>query len=37
LSGSLSFAASLSVVSNLINFILYYFHERLWLKVKWGK
>lgn len=37
LSGSLSFAASLSFLSNLINFVLYYVHERLWLRVNWGK
>jgi uncharacterized membrane protein len=37
MSGSLAFAASLSVVSNLINFVLYYVHERVWLKVDWGK
>ena len=37
MTGSLSFAASLTVVSNLINFILYYVHERVWLKVAWGR
>ena len=37
MTGSLSFAASLTVVSNLINFILYYVHERIWLKVNWGR
>jgi uncharacterized membrane protein len=37
MTGSLAFAASLTVVSNLINFILYYIHERVWLKVNWGK
>ncbi len=37
MSGSLAFAASLSVVSNLINFVLYYVHERVWLKIDWGK
>jgi uncharacterized membrane protein len=37
MTGSLSFAASLTLVSNLINFLLYYLHERVWLKVKWGK
>jgi uncharacterized membrane protein len=33
---SLGFAASLTIVSNIINFILYYVHERVWLKVNWG-
>lgn len=37
LTGSWSFAASLTVVSNLINFVLYYLHERVWLQVGWGK
>ena len=37
MTGSLTFAASLTVVSNLINFILYYVHERVWLKVEWGR
>jgi uncharacterized membrane protein len=37
MSGSLAFAASLSLVSNLINFVLYYVHERVWLKIDWGK
>lgn len=37
MSGSLSFAASLTIFSNLVNFILYYLHERVWLKVEWGR
>jgi uncharacterized membrane protein len=37
MTGSLAFAASLTVVSNVINFVLYYLHERIWLKVNWGK
>jgi uncharacterized membrane protein len=37
MTGSLELAASLSVVSNVINFILYYLHERVWLTVRWGK
>jgi uncharacterized membrane protein len=37
MTGSLTFAASLTFVSNLINFILYYLHERVWLKLDWGK
>jgi len=36
MTGSLAFSASLALVSNGINFILYYIHERLWLRVKWG-
>ena len=37
MSGSWEFAASLSLVSNLINFVLYYIHERFWLKISWGR
>lgn len=31
------FATSVTIVSNIINFILYYVHERVWLTVKWGR
>jgi uncharacterized membrane protein len=37
MSGSWQFAASLSLASNIINFVLYYIHERFWLKIRWGK
>ncbi len=37
LTGSLAFAASLTLISNVINFVLYYLHERVWLKIEWGK
>lgn len=37
MTGSIAFSASLSLVSNGINFVLYYIHERFWLKVNWGK
>jgi len=37
MTNSLEFAASLSLVSNLINFMLYYIHERVWLKINWGR
>jgi len=37
MTGSWQFAASLSLISNLINFVLYYLHERFWLQVRWGK
>ena len=36
MTGSWAFAVSLTVVSNVINFVLYYIHERVWLQVKWG-
>jgi uncharacterized membrane protein len=37
MTGSIELAASLSLVSNVVNFILYYLHERVWLTVRWGK
>jgi uncharacterized membrane protein len=37
MTGSWAFAVSLTVVSNVINFVLYYIHERVWLNVKWGR
>jgi len=36
MTGSWAFAVSLTVVSNVINFVLYYIHERVWLKIRWG-
>ena len=30
-------ATELTIIVNLVNFILYYAHERLWLKTKWGR
>ena len=37
MTGSVVLAASFSFLANLINFILYYVHERVWLKINWGK
>jgi uncharacterized membrane protein len=37
MTGSWAFALSLTLVSNVINFVLYYLHERVWLGVSWGK
>jgi uncharacterized membrane protein len=37
MTGSWAFALSLTLVSNVVNFILYYIHERLWLGVDWGR
>lgn len=34
---NINFATSLTIVSNIVNFILYYIHERLWLTVRWGR
>lgn len=35
--GDVTFATSITIISNVINFILYYVHERVWLQVKWGR
>jgi uncharacterized membrane protein len=37
MTGSWAFALSLALVSNGINFVLYYIHERVWLGVRWGR
>lgn len=37
LTSSWTFATSLTLISTLINFVLYYIHERIWLQVKWGR
>jgi uncharacterized membrane protein len=37
MTGDTMFATSVTIVSNVINFILYYIHERVWLTVKWGR
>ena len=35
--GNLSLAASIGIVSSVIYFVLYYWHERLWNNIKWGQ
>lgn len=37
MTGSLTFSAYLALVSNGLNFVLYYIHERFWITVKWGR
>lgn len=36
LTGEVETATAGTVLTNGINFILYYLHERAWLKVSWG-
>jgi uncharacterized membrane protein len=36
LTGELTTATAGTVLTNSINFVLYYLHERFWLKIKWG-
>ncbi|MDD7914990.1 DUF2061 domain-containing protein [Polaribacter ponticola] len=37
LSGEIALAASIASVDFLTKLVLYFFHERVWNKVKWGK
>lgn len=32
-----SFSVNITIISNTVNFVLYYLHERYWLKVRWGR
>lgn len=36
LTGEIITATAGTVLTNSINFVLYYLHERVWLKVTWG-
>jgi adenylylsulfate kinase len=36
-SGELKVAGAGTILTNSINFILYYIHERLWDKINWGR
>jgi len=36
LTGSWNIAVAIGSVYNIVTMILYYFHERLWNKTKWG-
>lgn len=37
LTGKISLAASIATVDFITKMILYFFHERLWNKISWGK
>lgn len=37
LTGKISLAASIASVDFLTKLVLYFFHERIWNKIKWGK
>ncbi|OBY67853.1 hypothetical protein LPB301_00730 [Polaribacter reichenbachii] len=37
LTGKIALAASIASVDFLTKLILYFFHERVWNKIKWGK
>jgi uncharacterized membrane protein len=35
--GELKTASAGTVLTNTVNFIFYYYHERIWNKVHWGR
>ena len=35
--GSFGVAGSIAVVQMIVNTLLYYFHERIWGNIKWGR
>ena len=37
ISGNIAVAGPIAVVQLILNTILYYGHERLWNKIKWGR
>ena len=37
ITGEIETATTGALVTNLINFVAYYYHERVWNLVKWGK
>ena len=37
ITGKASVAGAGTLLTNGVNFILYYFHERLWNKIQWGR
>jgi len=37
ITGKLEFALQGTILTNIINFILYYLHERIWDKIQWGR
>ena len=37
LTGRLDAALGFAVISNIYTTIAYYFHERIWNKIEWGK
>lgn len=37
LTGTLSLAASIASIDFITKLILYFFHERIWNTIKWGK
>jgi len=36
-SGNITIACSIALIQTTLNTILYYIHERIWNKIKWGR
>ena len=36
LTNELDIAATIGTVYNIVTMVLYYFHERIWNRIKWG-
>jgi uncharacterized membrane protein len=37
LSKDINMATAATVITNAVNFVFYYYHERIWNSVSWGK
>lgn len=37
LTGDVPRASAITIIFNLIQIVLYYFHERVWARIEWGK
>jgi uncharacterized membrane protein len=37
LSKDINMATMATVITNAVNFVAYYYHERIWNSVRWGK
>ncbi len=37
MTGRIDVSLGITIVSNVINTLLYYIHERIWNKIHWGK
>jgi uncharacterized membrane protein len=37
ISGNIAMASSIAAIQLLANTVLYYVHERVWNKIKWGR
>ena len=35
--GTISASFNIAIISNIVGFVLYYIHERIWNMLRWGK